>query len=1214
MPTPPSKPLLIVDAQASAALAMAEVLRAAGLEVLICGAREEARRLIVERAPRLLLLDVSSPQAVGGEVLGDIRRNAPPCDAAVLLLSSGRRGSAEDTERWDAQAGGADGILVRPLPDQELLARVRDVLRERELLRSLRESQRRHELILGAIGEGVHGIDAEGRIIFENPAAAGMFGWSPREMIGRDAHSTIHHHHADGREYPARDCAIYATLRDGQTRLVKHESFFRKDGSRFPVEYLCAPMRGASGRIEGAVVTFRDVTEQHEAVRVLRQTQDRHRSLFEQNLIGNFVCDPQGRLLLCNPSFAAIHGFGTPAAAVAAAPALFGTEPERERLLGALQGGGATLTHERWIAHPRGLPVLVLERLVGVQDGSGRLTEVQGYHLDVTERRRAEDSMRAQATLLSNAERLGRMGSWSLDIADERMVWSEATCALFGIAPGEFQGTRAHFYEFVLPEDRARLATDYARVVESRGLLDVEVEFRIRRPDGAMRWMMVRGNAQVDADGRIGRRFGMFMDITERKLAEERILRLNRVQALLSAINAALVRIRDRQDLFDTACRIAVQTGRMRAAWVGLIDGATVRVVAGAGDLHGYHEAVNIAVTGLNGNGPYGVAVRESRSVVCNDVEHDAMFAPWRAAALARDFRAAAAFPLRLAGKVIGALVHYAEVPGFFDAEEVRLLDELAANISFALEFIDREQQRRLAEQALRDSEERFRAMYEQAALGICLISIDYRFLRVNRRFCEIVGREADELLAMANCLDITQGDDRPAHARAVGEVLAGAASATLEQRYVGHPAGPVWARLTLSALRSPQGEPVQFILVVEDVSERRGLEEQLRQAQRLEAVGQLTGGIAHDFNNLLTVILGNAELLLEEAESGSEPQALAQRVVSAALRGAELTQRLLAFARRQPLRPAALDVNQLIRGLDDLQRRTLGEHIEIEFRLGADLWAAMVDPGQLESALLNLAINARDAMPTGGRLLIQTANVTWPQEPGERPAALQPGQYVRVTVADTGIGIAAELLGRVFEPFFTTKATGKGTGLGLAMVYGFVRQSGGHVEIDSAVGVGTTVTMYLPRAEGGERRREIDGAAAAHAPTNGHETVLLVEDDELVRRYARDQLLSLGYRVLEAPNGPQALQHLRDTGVIDLLFTDVVMPGGISGRQLADAAQRMRPGLPVLFTSGYAENAITHDGRLDPGVHLLEKPYQRAELARKLREVLQSAARPRAP
>ncbi|MEX2200756.1 MAG: ATP-binding protein [Dongiaceae bacterium] len=419
---------------------------------------------------------------------------------------------------------------------------------------------------------------------------------------------------------------------------------------------------------------------------------------------------------------------------------------------------------------------------------------------------------------------------------------------------------------------------------------------------------------------------------------------------------------------------------------------------------------------------------------------------------------------------------------------------------------------------------------------------------------------------------------------------------------------GDLSARISPPHPRGELGELIRvFNGAAESLQQQRAaiddLNRKLGQSQKMEAVGQLTGGIAHDFNNLLTVILGNAAALSEGLGDNQRLRALAEMTERAAERGAELTSRLLAFARRQPLEPRSMDINQQVAGMDKLLRRTLGEDIEIRMVQGSDLWTAMVDPGQLESAILNLSINARDAMPKGGRLTIETANVYLDEAYVAGQIEVEPGEYVMVAVSDSGTGMDGTTLERVFEPFFTTKEVGKGSGLGLSMVYGFVKQSNGHVRIYSEAGQGSTVKLYLPRARAEDERRD---AAPANAVTaGGRERILLVEDDELVRDHVARQLSSLGYDVVTARDGSEAIDVLKRGDHFDLLFTDVVMPGGIGGRQLAEAAQKLRPDLPVLFTSGYTENAIVHNGRLDPGVHLLQKPYRRQDLATKVRAVL---------
>jgi signal transduction histidine kinase len=382
--------------------------------------------------------------------------------------------------------------------------------------------------------------------------------------------------------------------------------------------------------------------------------------------------------------------------------------------------------------------------------------------------------------------------------------------------------------------------------------------------------------------------------------------------------------------------------------------------------------------------------------------------------------------------------------------------------------------------------------------------------------------------------------------------------------------------------------------------------QQQLVQAQKMEAVGQLTGGIAHDFNNLLTVITGAAEILSDAVTGQPELATTVAMIDEAAQRGAELTQRLLAFARKQPLQPRATDTNELISSAVKLLRPTLGENIEIESMLEEHAWPALVDPGQLTTAIVNLAVNARDAMPNGGKLTLETGNVRLDESYAEANPEVSPGAYAMIAVSDNGTGIPAAIIDKVFDPFFTTKEVGKGTGLGLSMVYGLVKQSGGHIKIYCEDGHGTCIKLYLPRAVG--RDVEFVGTATAVSIERGTETILVVEDDPLVRNYAIAQLRALGYRTIPAANADEALVLIDQGTPCDLLFTDVIMSGSKNGRELADELARRRPEIKVLYTSGYSQSAIVHNGRLDPGVLLLTKPYRRSELARMIRTALNGA------
>lgn len=489
--------------------------------------------------------------------------------------------------------------------------------------------------------------------------------------------------------------------------------------------------------------------------------------------------------------------------------------------------------------------------------------------------------------------------------------------------------------------------------------------------------------------------------------------------------------------------------------------------------------------------------------------------------------------------------------------------------------------------------EGRLAAMLEQLGEGFIALDRDSRITFVNKE-AERILQQPRAALLQRNMWDAFPAARGSRFEQAQSRAAGARRPATLVEYY--EPLG-LWADTRIYPIED--GLAIYF----RDVSRERAMEQRIAQSQHLEAVGQLTGGVAHDFNNLLTIILGNAELLNERVEPHSALASLASMISSAAQRGARLTRSLLAFARRQALEPRVLDINERVDAMLPLLRGTLGEHIDIAMHPSADRATALVDPAQLESALLNLCLNARDAMPEGGSLTIEIAA----RELGEAYTSMQadmiPGRYVVLAVSDTGTGIAPEVLPHVFEPFFTTKEKGKGTGLGLSMAYGFIKQSGGHMNIYSETGEGTTVKAYLPCVTAGDPVA-IPSPESAEI-TGGAESVLLVEDDELVRSYALDQLTRLGYDVAAAANGPQALEILRERGAFQLLFTDIVMPGGMNGRELAARALELHPEMKVLYTSGYTENAVVHHGRLDAGVKLLSKPYGRRELAARIRRVL---------
>jgi PAS domain S-box-containing protein len=538
----------------------------------------------------------------------------------------------------------------------------------------------------------------------------------------------------------------------------------------------------------------------------------------------------------------------------------------------------------------------------------------------------------------------------------------------------------------------------------------------------------------------------------------------------------------------------------------------------------------------------------------------------------------------------------------------------------------------RAAEERLRESETRYRVALSAGALGAWSWDAASDVVTLSDEAAALFGLKPGPLAKWSDLAKLIAKEDAGRTAEAIAASIEGGSDYSVEYRLVRPEGGEIWVNTVARPIYAEDGQLTGMIGAVGDITARREVEarlrelnetleqrvadeigrradaeDALRQAQKMETLGQLTGGVAHDFNNLLQIIRGNLEILGRNLPEDAERL---RRATETALRGTErasiLTQRLLAFSRRQPLAPKPIDLNLLVSNMSDLLHRTLGETIAVATTLAPDLWRIEADPNQLENSILNLAVNARDAMPDGGRLTIETANVELDARHAAHHAGAAAGDHVLLAICDNGSGMEAATIERAFEPFFTTKDVGKGTGLGLSMVYGFVRQSGGHVAIESERGGGTTVRLYFPR-RGGEAAEAEPGEAkpAAAAGARG-ETILVCEDDEDVRAYSVQVLRELGYDVLEAGDGAAALRLLRVAGdKVDLLFTDIVLPGGMSGEAVADRARALRPGLPVLFTTGYARDALLHEGRVDPGVELITKPFTHADLAARLRALL---------
>ncbi len=679
--------------------------------------------------------------------------------------------------------------------------------------------------------------------------------------------------------------------------------------------------------------------------------------------------------------------------------------------------------------------------------------------------------------------------------------------------------------------------------------------------------------------------------------------RLNRTSELLSDINKLIVREREPAALLAASCRIAVDTGKFCMAWVGMLNAETQQLtpVASAGDVEDYTSQVNIDLLDWSHlNGPSARCLRSGEHAICSDIEHDPDYVPWRNEALRRGYRASGGFPLKVDGKTVGVFNLYADTPDFFDPDELRLLDELAADISFALEVAQREAERRRIE----ESHARLALAVEQAAETIVITDTDGTIVYANPAFERTTGYTRKEALGQNPRL-LKSGRQDAAFYRQMWDVL---------QR------GDVWRgrftnkrkdgtlyeeEATISPVRDAAGAIINYVAVKDDVTRETQLEAQFRQSQKLEGIGQLAGGVAHDFNNILAVIMMQAELTGTIETLPEEVRESLAEILAAAKRAASLTRQLLLFSRKEVMQPRLLDVSEVVTSLAKMLQRTIREDVSLELHLCSKPLMTYADAGMLDQVLMNLAVNARDAMPNGGRLVIETAEKIIGAEQVALDPEASPGRFVWLGVSDTGGGIAPEVQARIFEPFFTTKEAGVGTGLGLATVFGIVKQHKGWLKVDSEVGKGTTFQVFLP-VSAVPADAAVEREKARRKPRGGSETILLAEDDAAVRKSTRMTLERNGYHVLEAADGVTAQQVWTEHhGRIALLLTDVIMPGGVDGWGLAALLQKQDPQLRVIITSGYSADIAGRALELPAGQKFIQKPCPAEQLLEAVRDCL---------
>ena len=965
-----------------------------------------------------------------------------------------------------------------------------------------------------------------------------------------------------------------------------HYGYFRERGE---------PIFDERGRHIRTVGILQDITKDREAEEAVRKSEALLRQAAEIANLGHWAWDETiDRCIYCSESLARMNNvtvegylarYGTMEALE------FDVHPDdREKYKNVIKDAGERHVPYEVEFRDRGLDGRYRhyrERGEPVFDENGLHIRTIGILQDITKDREAEEALRASEAALAKAQRVAKLGHWSWSILrNELTSCSEEYVRIHGVSEDRIKQHLDHQMERVIhPEDRARVEAAFKRFDEEG--LDYEIEYRLIRPDGEVRHVEEIGEAVFDEWGRPIAHSGTLQDITDRKLAEEALQQAHdelesRVQQRTTELSQANAALRDKvaehektvAALGESEEQIRLITDSLPALIVLLDCERRYKFVNRT-----YEDWYRLSLPKIIGKTIKSVIGKERYEQVEGHLD--------------RAFSGKlVTFELRLTfpdGRT--RYLHAVYVPQFDDDGQVQNVIGIATDIS----------DRKRAEEALFENRELLEAIIDAAPLGINVKDAWSRYVFMNRYQAEVYGVTPQQAVGKTPSQLI---DD------AYGEYITGLDRPVVEKKralpYFGEQLPDkdgrerIWLTTKVPVM-DKQGDLRYIVSASLDVTDLKAREEELKQAQKMDAVGRLTGGIAHDFNNLLFVIQGGLVLLEHECEISDENRQAIESMKAAAGLGAELTRSLLAFSRQQPLDPVAVDLTTSIAGTVKTILRTLAPDIQIKTAFIGDVWPIMIDRQQLENAILNLALNARDAMAEPGTLTITAENARLGGTQDEDDAGAEDGDFVKLAVADDGAGMATEVIDQAFEPFFTTKPMGSGTGLGLSMVYGFVKQSGGRIEVQSRRGKGTKVIMYLPRAADPQAQDDTAQNGLAEVE-GGSETILVIEDGEEVRRVTVKILKRLGYRTLEAGDGRSALDLIKKEPEVDLLFTDVVLPGGLGGYDLAKQAAAVRPGLKVLFCTGYSPAEARRRPRPEP---LISKPYEPDELAYRVRQIL---------
>jgi two-component system cell cycle sensor histidine kinase/response regulator CckA len=1050
-------------------------------------------------------------------------------------------------------------IAVDPLLDEagRLVGAVHimsDVTERKRTEEAIRESEKRYRQVIENAVDIIYTTDANGNFTHANPAALTTVGYSLEELQRFNYLDLILPEHRD------RISKIYISqFRQRQAATYVEFPFFSKSGDVLWFG------QNASLVIEGENpvgfhVIARDITERKQAEEALRRSEERYRNILDRIEEGYYEEDLAGNFTFFNDSMCRIYGYST--------EELLGlnykryTDNETAKSLFQVfneiyRTGNPNTGYSYELIRKDGGKRYIEASASLIKDASDKPVGFRGIVRDVTERKKIEDALREREeryrTLLETMEE----GYYEVDLAGNLTFINDSSSKMHAFPKEKMLGMNNREY---MSKETSRRVYEIFNGVYKTGQPARLVEWQIVKGDGQK--AIMEASVYLIKNGRgepIGFR-GIERDITERKRAEEALRQSEeRFRNILESI----------QDSYSET------------------------------DLGGNFTFVN--------------------NVVCRHLGYT------KEELIGMNYRQYTSDENAKEVKKLYTEVYETGNPADLSEHELISKDGTTAVYELSVSLIRNAEgnpigfrqtsrditQRKKSEEALRQSEQRYRNILESIQDGYFESDLTGNTTFANDVICRHLGYTKEELIGMNYRQQTGEENGRKLFQYFNELYRTGQPVKPFEVEYIRRDGTKMVAELSVSLIRDPAGEPIGFRGTSRDITERKqaeeeklSLQEQLRQSQKMEAIGQLAGGVAHDFNNLLTVIKGYSQLSLLDLKENTALRGNIEEIEKATQRATDLTRQLLAFSRRQILNPKVLDLNVLLKDLEKMLRRLIGEDIELVTLLSGDLGKVKVDPSQIEQVIFNLAVNARDAMPSGGKLAIETANVELDEGYAHAHVSVTPGRYVRLSVSDTGVGMTQEVKGRIFDPFFTTKEKGKGTGLGLSMVYGIVKQSSGNIWVYSEPGRGTTFRIYFLRTE--EETDTLHEREETDFFPRGSETILLVEDEELVRDLATRLLEQQGYKVLKAANGQEALlvgrQHVGET--IHLLLADIVMPH-MGGKELADWLKISRPNVKVLYTSGYADNAIVHHGVLDPGTHFLQKPFSLKTLSHKVREVL---------